>query len=193
MNYYELLEISKTATEDEIKKGYKKLALKHHPDKNPDNREEANKQFLQISEAYKRITEPDSFKDDEDIDMEGMDEESMSAMFNMMFSEMMGGVFSGGIPGMSGMAGFTDLYLDSDDEEEMYYESVGMGGGGGMPGMSGEPSEAELLAMLMGGAMGGGGMPPPEMMAAMAGGNMPPGMMQMPPGMAGGNMMGNMS
>ena len=51
MSYYKELEITKTATTDEIKKSYKKLALKWHPDKNPDNKEFAEKKFKNISEA----------------------------------------------------------------------------------------------------------------------------------------------
>ncbi len=51
MEYYEILGVSKTATADEIKKSYRKLALKFHPDKNPDNAE-AEAKFKKISEAY---------------------------------------------------------------------------------------------------------------------------------------------
>ncbi|CAG9833974.1 unnamed protein product [Diabrotica balteata] len=51
-DYYKILKVSKNASTDEIKKAYKKLALKWHPDKNPDNKEEATKKFREISEAY---------------------------------------------------------------------------------------------------------------------------------------------
>ena len=51
MDYYKLLGVGKNATQDEIKKAYRKLALKYHPDKNRDNKE-AEEQFKKISEAY---------------------------------------------------------------------------------------------------------------------------------------------
>jgi DnaJ-class molecular chaperone len=51
-DYYKILGVSENATQDEIKKAYKKLAVKYHPDKNPDNRESAEKKFKDISEAY---------------------------------------------------------------------------------------------------------------------------------------------
>lgn len=51
-DWYKILGISKTASAAEIKKAYKKLALQWHPDKNADNREEAEAKFREIAEAY---------------------------------------------------------------------------------------------------------------------------------------------
>ena len=51
-DYYQVLEVPKDADEAAIKKAYKKLALKHHPDKNPDNKVEAEEKFKEIAEAF---------------------------------------------------------------------------------------------------------------------------------------------
>ena len=58
VNYYEVLGVSENATSDEIRKAYKKLAIKWHPDKNPDNKEFAEEKFKSISEAYNVLSDP---------------------------------------------------------------------------------------------------------------------------------------
>ena len=61
-DYYEVLGITKNATDSEIKKSYRKLALKWHPDKNPDNKEEAEEKFKNISEAYEVLSDKEKRK-----------------------------------------------------------------------------------------------------------------------------------
>ncbi|MDG7056166.1 MAG: molecular chaperone DnaJ [Wolbachia endosymbiont of Meromenopon meropis] len=57
-DYYELLEVGKNANIDEIKKAYKKLALKYHPDRNPGNKE-AEEKFKEITLAYEVLSDPE--------------------------------------------------------------------------------------------------------------------------------------
>ncbi|XP_058835563.1 dnaJ homolog subfamily B member 6 isoform X1 [Topomyia yanbarensis] len=57
VDYYKVLDVARTATDAEIKKAYKKLALRWHPDKNPDNPEESNRRFKEISEAYEVLSD----------------------------------------------------------------------------------------------------------------------------------------
>ncbi len=56
-DYYEVLMVTKTATEDELKKAYRKLAMKHHPDRNPGDHA-AEEAFKECSEAYEVLTDP---------------------------------------------------------------------------------------------------------------------------------------
>ena len=62
-DYYEVLGLKKDATKDEIRKAYKKLAIKWHPDKNPENKKEAEEKFKEIAEAYSVLSDPDKKKE----------------------------------------------------------------------------------------------------------------------------------
>ncbi|XP_011265016.1 dnaJ homolog subfamily B member 6-B isoform X1 [Camponotus floridanus] len=57
VDYYKVLEVQRNVSSADIKKAYRKLALKWHPDKNPDNLEEANRRFKEISEAYEVLSD----------------------------------------------------------------------------------------------------------------------------------------
>ena len=52
VDYYKILQVDHNAKDDDLKKAYRKLAMKWHPDKNPNNKKEAEAKFKQISEAY---------------------------------------------------------------------------------------------------------------------------------------------
>ena len=73
-DYYDVLGISKTATEDEIKKAYRKKSLKVHPDKN--GTEKAQEAFKKVSKAYSCLSNPDTRKS---YDRFGNEEEFINA------------------------------------------------------------------------------------------------------------------
>ncbi|KAG5584641.1 hypothetical protein H5410_045075 [Solanum commersonii] len=58
VDYYKVLQVDRNAKDDDLKKAYRKLAMKWHPDKNPNNKKEAEAKFKQISEAYDVLSDP---------------------------------------------------------------------------------------------------------------------------------------
>ena len=66
-DFYEILGINKSSSQDEIKKAYRKVAIKYHPDKNPDNKA-AEEKFKEAAEAYEVLSNPEKNKNMIDLD-----------------------------------------------------------------------------------------------------------------------------
>ncbi|KAK1377422.1 DnaJ subfamily B member like [Heracleum sosnowskyi] len=58
VDYYKILQVDRSASDDDLKKAYRKLAMKWHPDKNPNNKKDAEAKFKTISEAYDVLSDP---------------------------------------------------------------------------------------------------------------------------------------
>lgn len=109
-DYYEVLGVQKGASEDEIKRAYKKMAIKYHPDRNPGDKE-AEEKFKEAAEAYDVLRDPDK-----------------RARYDQF-----------GHAGMGGAGGFGGQGFDMNDIFSMFGDIFGghMGGGGGFGGFSG--------------------------------------------------------
>lgn len=96
-DYYELLGIGRSATTDEIRKAYRNLALKLHPDRNPGDKE-AEKKFKEISQAYDVLSDPEKRKKYDTFGHEGLQgyatRDFQSASFEDIF-EAFGDIFGG--------------------------------------------------------------------------------------------------
>ena len=109
-DYYEILGVSKNASQEEIMKAYKSLALKWHPDKNPNNREEAERKFKEISEAKHILGDPEKRSKYDQFGICDGDGPQFDEGFPDL-SEIFGGMFGGGgIPGMFGGGGIPGMF-----------------------------------------------------------------------------------
>tara|TARA_B110000305_G_C19339836_1_gene588536 strand:- start:105 stop:614 length:510 start_codon:yes stop_codon:yes gene_type:complete len=86
--YYRILELENNASNDDIKKAYRKLAIKYHPDKNPENKEEAEEKFKKISQAYEILTNKDKYTQDPQFRQNNMPQINPHELFNQLFSNM---------------------------------------------------------------------------------------------------------
>ena len=93
MDYYKILGVNKDADENEIKKAYRKLAIKYHPDKNLGNKE-AEEKFKEINEAYEVLSDKDKRSKYDMYGKEGIKEGvniNPMDIFNKMFNGFNGG------------------------------------------------------------------------------------------------------
>jgi molecular chaperone DnaJ len=109
-DYYEVLGVSKSASADEIKSAYRKLAIKYHPDKNPGNKE-AEERFKEATEAYEVLSNPEKKQAYDNYGFEGVNG--------------MGGGFGGGTD-FHEFQGFEDIF---GNVEDFFGSFFGMGGG----------------------------------------------------------------
>ena len=108
-DYYEVLGLSKGASDDEIKKAFRKLAMKYHPDKNPGDKE-AEEKFKEINEAYAVLSDPEQKGKYDRYGHAGVDPNAFQGFegfggFEDIFN-MFGGAFGGGGFGGGGFGGF---------------------------------------------------------------------------------------
>jgi DnaJ family protein B protein 4 len=119
-DYYGILGINKSANDKDIKKAYRKLAVKWHPDKNQgDNEELAKQKFQDISEAYEVLSDKEKRKVYDTYGEEGVKNGIPSG-------------FEGGMPSGFGGAGFG--FPSGANGGTTFFTSSSGGGGGGMPG-----------------------------------------------------------
>lgn len=91
INYYKVLELEKNCCIDDIKKSYRKLAMKWHPDKNQDNKEVAEQKFKEISEAYQILSDENkrkSYDIGQNLNSNPMNFKNPDEIFKQFFSTL---------------------------------------------------------------------------------------------------------
>jgi len=112
-DYYEVLGLKRDASDDEIKKAYRKLAMKFHPDRNPDDKE-AEERFKECKEAYEILSEPQKRAAYDRYGHAGVDPSAGGGAqgfegFADAFSDIFGDIFGGGRGGRSNVYRGADL------------------------------------------------------------------------------------
>ncbi|HEX9173498.1 MAG TPA: molecular chaperone DnaJ [Telluria sp.] len=117
-DFYEILGVAKNASEDDIKKAYRKLAMKYHPDRNPDSKESEEK-FKEVKEAYEMLTNADKREAYDRYGHAGVDPNmggggfgGGQGGFGDAFGDIFGDIFGGGRGGRSG--GGPQVYRGAD-------------------------------------------------------------------------------
>ena len=116
IDYYKVLGVDKNATQDQIKKAYRKLARKYHPDVNP-NDENAKKKFQEINEAYEVLSDPEKRKK---YDKYGENWKHADEFEKAGFQGKAGFGSQGGFGGFDGFEGFTYSSGDSQDFSDFF-------------------------------------------------------------------------
>eukprot|EP01064_Diplonema_japonicum_P025554 TRINITY_DN36990_c0_g1_i1.p1 TRINITY_DN36990_c0_g1~~TRINITY_DN36990_c0_g1_i1.p1 ORF type:complete len:228 (+),score=27.43 TRINITY_DN36990_c0_g1_i1:45-728(+) len=160
-DYYGILEISRGASQEEIRRAYKRLAVRWHPDKNPQQRDYAESRFKAVAEAYETLGDPQKRRNYDAYGHGGGHQRSRGRATHDPF-DLFNAFFGGRDPFESfmrpmGRQGFaTDPFGDSDPFGH---------GGFGFGGMMGMMNDMERMGGGMGGSsfmssmssMGGGG------------------------------------
>ncbi len=131
IDYYKVLGLNKNATAAEIKKAYRKLARKHHPDLNP-NDDAANSKFQKVNEANEVLSDPEKRKKYDQYGKDWQHADAYDQARQQQGSQSYGGRSSGGQPFGGGGQGFDDSQF-SDFFESMF-------GGGGARSTGGRQS-----------------------------------------------------
>jgi len=121
--FYEILGVDKKAETAEIRTAYKTLAKKWHPDKNPNNKEEATEMFKKITEAHETLIDTKKRQIYDKHGKKGLtengmgfDPSNMGGIFGQMFQGRSG--FAGGFPGFAGHHGNHNHGQEDDDEDD---------------------------------------------------------------------------
>lgn len=158
VDYYKVLQVDRNAKEDDLKKAYRKLAMKWHPDKNPNNKKDAEAKFKTISEAYDVLSDPQK-----------------KAVYDQYGEEGLKGQMpppgAGGFSGMHHDGGSSSFRFNPRNADDIFSEFFGMqspfGGMGGSHGgspfqrsMFGDDIFSQFRGATGGGGEGSASMPP---------------------------------